>query len=87
MVTSFISDLEIPDSNEVRPEESISQQSILIDDNSSFTITDGSLAVPDYSTISASYSRVRHSHIWNVENGKEYRDNTGKVRWRCVRCK
>jgi hypothetical protein len=89
---------EVYDSITVRPEDSASQQSHLsttagatIDDeceaSSTITAVPSALSVGTYSAISESKSRTRRSHVWNSENGVEYTDGKGKLRWQCKRCR
>jgi hypothetical protein len=90
------SDDEIFDSITVRPEESASQptQSSQLrcpndETASSITITSAATtrSVDTYTTVAMGKSRSRRSHVWDPENGVEYRDEKGKRRWRCQRCR
>jgi hypothetical protein len=86
---------EILDSITVRPEESASQPAHIVgrnqhpdDSESALSIASSATVVSNatYSGIAGAKSRSRRSHVWDKENGMEYRDEKGKLRWRCQRC-
>jgi hypothetical protein len=90
VLTEPASDDEIYDSITVRPDESASQRTQTTrnvpnneDNESSVTVA----SIDSYTTLAAGKSRARRSHIWDKDNGMEYKDEKGKLRWRCKRCR